>query len=239
MLIEVREFTQAGRASFRALWGQEQVGDIPKKSKKLSENATLSEPTGAHLEIDLPANKLSLAMALRSSFLSVGDRFSDGIPQGVWDWLAARLMSDLLESEGKKMTKSSEAWVVTHDTWTAYRHRIAGPYFTLLSHLDNPAAAMSVLCSGASQHPEVNEQLLASRRISGSVGVELATALYYDPDSEGLRVGSGGDGPGSVRRLSAFLNQIAVTVDYKRMSVEEILALLPNEFARFTKALTR
>lgn len=233
--IEVREFNLQGRRAFRSLWDEFGPKDIPRLAKKLSLQEGLSSPKNAFLTLNLPASKLSLAKAIDQCISDAEESFESGISSGTWDWLAARLMGAILDSEDKKMTKSPEAWVVSDSTRRSYRHRIAGPYFTLLAHKENPSEAMAVLCAGASQHPEINEQILANRNLSGSVGLSLATAIYYDPDTEKIRPGIQGDGPGSVRRLSAFLNQIAVTVDFKRMQPEDLLSMLPSEFSRFTR----
>jgi hypothetical protein len=92
---------------------------------------------------------------------------------------------------------------------------------------------MAILCSPLGVFGEVTEQILASRSIAGSVGTELATSLYYDPETKKNKTGSGSKDDGSPRRLAAFLNQIKLTVDYKSMTVPELLDLLPEEFERF------
>ena len=62
----------------------------------------------------------------------------------------------------------------------------------------------------------------------------MATVFYVDPKTGKAKKGSGGAGPGSPRRLTAaYLNQIDLTVDYRGMSAEQVLRILPREFDKF------
>ena len=66
------------------------------------------------------------------------------------------------------------------------------------------------------------------------MGAEVATILYIDPKTGKPKKGSGGAGAGSPRRLTAaYLNQIDLTVDYRGMSAEQVLSILPKEFDKF------
>ena len=101
-------------------------------------------------------------------------------------------------------------------------------------HSENPSRALSILGGSVIIPGELVGQIAASSDIAYSVGAEIATKLYIDPISGKAKKGSGGAGPGSPRRLTAaYLNQIDLTVDYRGMSANEILKILPEEFSRF------
>ena len=88
------------------------------------------------------------------------------------------------------------------------------------------------------KHGEFSEQL-ASRQeiISNRSLIEAADRLYRDPasDDEGKpkRGFATRTRPGNVRRLPMVIDQFDLTYDMYAMSCEEILELLPDEFARW------
>jgi hypothetical protein len=60
-----------------------------------------------------------------------------------------------------------------------------------------------------------------------------ARALYFDEKTGRLKRGAGGKAGGSPRRLARVRQQLDVTWDLFDLTVERMLAILPNEFNRF------
>ena len=83
---------------------------------------------------------------------------------------------------------------------------------------------------------EFVEQFSAYQEIITSpVLMNAISKLYMTPAGQHRR-GAKGQGSGSARRLVDVLLQFDLTWDLHRMSIDEILGMLPNEFDRFRRA---
>lgn len=156
---------------------------------------------------------------------------------GMWAWLAALWIDQLAPAtdSGARNLGARARWVPQSDDFQRYyRHLLAGPYQIYAAHHDDPAAAMCVLATDVARPGEVAEQLAARQEIVVSRGiVGAATVLYFDSATKKLKRGAGGKGAGSARRLSDVISQLDLTHDIYAMSSEQVLALLPSEFAKF------
>lgn len=155
--------------------------------------------------------------------------------QGVWSWLAAAWMPTLFENSPKSAKIGEQArWILDKQKTRYYRHLLAGPFFIYNQHYPEPLKALSILAGSPIVPGELVGQIAATSDISYSVGAEIATILYIDSKTGKAKKGSGGAGPGSPRRLTAaYLNQIDLTIDYRGMTAEQVIDLLPKEFDRF------
>jgi hypothetical protein len=230
-LLDLRVFNESGNAKFSELVASKHP-DTPSRAKRLSLDDSLTTAFVSSNDLLLPTTKLELGQMLWPHIRPDTLHEDKAADPSFWNWLAARLMSETLETS-KSSVGDQKRWVYTAGSRNAYRHLMSSAYLIYSSHSDDPFAAMAILCSPLGVFGEVTEQILASRSIAGSVGTELATSLYYDPETKKNKAGSGGKDAGSPRRLAAFLNQIKLTVDYKSMTVSELLDLLPEEFERF------
>jgi hypothetical protein len=187
------------------------------------------------MEIRPVENRLELAEILHKSITSNIKLKKLQSDQGLWSWLAAAWMPALFENSPKSAKIGEQArWILDLQKTRYYRHLLAGPYFIYNHHLPNPKKALSILGGSAIVPGELVGQIAASSDIAFSVGAEVATILYVDPKTGKAKKGSGGAGPGSPRRLTAaYLNQIDLTVDYRGMSAEQVLRILPKEFDKF------
>lgn len=231
MLRDFRIFNDSGSAKFSALIDSNDP-NTPALAKRLSLDSSLTRTFVDSAGERIPTTKLELAELLWRTIgpdTSHEDKAND---PAFWNWLTARLMSEVLDPSTTSFGKKTR-WVYTEGSRNAYRHLMSSAYQTYQNHSANPSAAMAILCSKPGVFGEIAEQILATRSIAGSVGTELATELYFDPSAGQNKTGSGGKDAGSPRRLVAFLNQIKLTVDYKSMTVTELLTLLPSEFDRF------
>lgn len=90
-----------------------------------------------------------------------------------------------------------------------------------------------LLCGSPSAPGEVRGQLTAGQDMFTPAFQGAARRLYFDDTTGGLRRGAGGKGAGAARRLRAVRRQLDVTWDLFALDADEIVRLLPPEFARF------
>ena len=159
---------------------------------------------------------------------------------GLWSWLALCWIDVLapVGSDGSRPLREQARWIAFVDNYKRYyRHLLAGPYRIYKAHRDDPEVAMAVLATPVNRFGEVVEQF-ASRQefIVNRNLLSAITKLYYDPSAHAIKRGAAGKGGGSARRLADVLNQFDLTWDIHGMPSDELLGLLPNEFARFRQS---
>lgn len=156
---------------------------------------------------------------------------------GLWAWLAALWIDQLapVSDSGARRLGARARWIPQPDDFQRYyRHLFAGPYRIYAAHHRDPGVALCVLATEVAKPGEVAEQLAARQEIVVSPGiVGAATKLYVDPATKKLKRGAGGKGAGSARRLSDVVSQLELTHDVYAMNADQILDLLPREFAKF------
>jgi hypothetical protein len=202
---------------------------------KLTNDSQFFDLIPCEMKIHPVENRLELAGILHKSINANGKLRKLQSDQGMWSWLAAAWMPALFENSPRAARIGEQArWILDLQKTRYYRHLLAGPYFIYNHHLQNPEKALSILGGSAIIPGELVGQIAASSDIAFSVGAEVATILYVDLKTGKAKKGSGGAGPGSPRRLTAaYLNQIDLTVDYRGMSAEQVLNILPKEFDKF------
>lgn len=211
------------------------LGEVLDNVSELFTNSELIEVISADMEIRPVESRLQLAEILYKSFNSCPSMKKLQSDQGIWSWLAAAWMPTLFENSPKAAKLGEQArWILDKQKTRYYRHLLAGPYYIYNHHLSNPMKALSILSGSPIIPGELVGQIGASSDIAYSVGAEIATILYIDPKTGKAKKGSGGAGLGSPRRLTAsYLNQIDLTVDYRGMTAEQVIAILPREFDKF------
>ncbi|HEX5136374.1 MAG TPA: hypothetical protein VFY93_05340, partial [Planctomycetota bacterium] len=83
---------------------------------------------------------------------------------------------------------------------------------------------------------EASEQILSRQHLLTNREFFKALDALYVEDNQArwrLKVGAGGTGPGSLRRLGKVIRQFDLTFDLYGMDSSQILALLPREFERY------
>lgn len=170
------------------------------------------------------------------------ERAGVGVPEsdvGLWAWLTLFFFDELCPADGNgRRNPQDEARLVplldNHQRF--YRHLLLGPFLIVRAHRDKPERAMAMLCNPLWKPGEIVEQLASRKELVTNRGVvELATRLYYDPETKSFRRGAGSSVRGAARRLAALLNQLDLTYYLYGMNSEELLLLLPKEFERFSR----
>lgn len=160
------------------------------------------------------------------------------LDSGLWSWLAFKWLPILApedSSTGDRIVRDTAYYILNpQDYKTYYRHYLSGPYRIYKAHLAHPEEAYGVLATAVNSPGEVVEQIASNQEIvSNSTLLGVVTRLYMDAATKKLKRGSGGSAGGSPRRLAAVLAQFDLTWDTYAMTPEEIIALLPHEFAKF------
>jgi hypothetical protein len=230
----IGRFNTSGIAEFSSLLTRP-IEEVFSKLPDLLAKSELFEQIPGEMEIRPIDNRLDLAAILHKSISKNSKLKSLESDQGMWSWLAATWMPILFHNSPKAAKIGEQArWILDVQKTRYYRHLLAGPYFIYNHHYPNPEKALSILGGSAIVPGELVGQIAASSDIAFSVGAEVATILYIDPKTGKPKKGSGGAGAGSPRRLTAaYLNQIDLTVDYRGMTAEQVLSILPNEFDKF------
>ncbi len=141
------------------------------------------------------------------------------------------------ERDGVPNVLENARWILELDWNRYYRHLLAGPWWILSAHRDDPDRARSLLSTALVRPGELVAQLAANQALVGNPGVVgAATKLYVG--SGGLKTGHGGKGGGSARRLVQVLGQLDLIWDLQSMTESQVLSLLPSEFDRFKPELS-
>jgi len=204
-------------------------------SKELIQDKILMDEAAAEFETSVLLNRFDAGKKFFHFFNQSKKIQLLSTDQGLWSWLALAYMPVLFENAPNSAKIGEQArWILDTQKSRYYRHLLAGPYYIYSHHYPQPERAMSLLCGPVMVPGEIVGQIAATSNIAFSVGAEVATKLYYDPQTAKIRKSAGGQGPGSARRLSAaYLNQIDLTIDYRGMTANQIISILPSEFNKF------
>lgn len=233
----IRSLTREGRFAAAEMLAQVRSGELVRPDMKALDieplsvalDATFAEPVASELQ-----SRWHLAQWLVRSF---GQR-DTRIDAGGWSWLALRLFDVLCpEREGKRRVREDARYLLeAGDYRKAHRHLLAGPFLLMQAHIGHPEAVRGLLATSPDAPGEVYEQLAARKyTVASRAVVEVATRLYFDPATGGLKRGSGGAGAGSPRRLVEVLQQFDLTYDLQQITDARLESLLPREFSRFSR----
>ena len=156
---------------------------------------------------------------------------------GLWTWLTCFYFDELVprDATGRQRPLAAAHYVLDfvpgERSWQRrYRHLLATSYFLYRTH---GAAAGLFLGLPVRGWGDLTEQIIGNQQFAASSGIAgLVDHLYATPSGGTKRGMLATDGrAGSLRRLIAVLNQLALTYDIFALPKEALLALLPREFA--------
>lgn len=156
---------------------------------------------------------------------------------GLWSWLSLFYFDELCPpgGHGNRAVKDGARYILEASNFrTYYRHLLAGPYHVVRAHRQHPERTAALLSGQLSTPGELYEQVSSRLElVSNPAFLDAVNRLYYDPKAGSLKRGAGGAGAGSPRRLAQVQRQLELTYDFNSLDSSGILALLPDEFARF------
>jgi hypothetical protein len=207
----------------------------------LADEATSSQPDFAATVGDRSfESRADFGRYLVGAFKEVGRRRLSR-EAGLWNWLALRYFDELCPRSGPGARKllATGHYVLegrfAHNRY--YRHLVRAAWYAMELHGDDGEILLTSAgkpTPGIGQWGEISEQLAGYQDILGSrTAVVVASKLYLDGSGATKRGAASPDGPGSVRRLSTVLRQLAMTHDLRTADPARVVAMLPDEFETF------
>lgn len=232
----LRRFTEAGNTAF-VIWLKalraDPARDLPLyllRHGELSEdvNGTVPLSTGVF------SNRYELGVWLADALGSL-DRRAISHDHGMWNWLALYVFDSICPADaaGKRKVLRDELYLLdeTYDYLRYYKHLVRTPWLAVLEHGSN---AQVLFRNARGVRSDIEETLAASQQVLGNrTIIEAANSLYFDEGAGKPKPGAGGSGAGSPRRLTAVIQQLALTFDIQSCSAEQFISMLPAEFNRF------
>jgi hypothetical protein len=197
------------------------------------ENSEYAKSTNLDFEFQNWPNRLHLAEDLHAIFGYGKQGRKYVADRNIWAGLSAQYLIWLLNSGAEFLVGDSSRWIPVSSSLRRHRHLLQGAFVAYEENIDDVEGAMAILASDPLKPGEVVERVAGKASYTRGSAVKLATKLYYDKETGLLKEGSSSHGPGSVRRLSYFLSQIDLTLDYSGMTVDELESILPDEFKKW------
>jgi hypothetical protein len=242
--MHARKFNSEGIEMFKQWLDTLPAGQTPQRF--LSDDA-LSESFGDFLlDGDLRfTSRYDFGCYLRQQFegISMADLLAPE-SDGLWAWISALYFAQLAPT---KVRRSEHYIPIRRGSAGSLLHRNAPrtAYELVVIHGVN---AQFVLQQGMPTHGQLLESLSASQNIVRNVGFFAAAAKLYVNEDGKLKRGATskpkkpkdrkpGDesGKGSIRRLPFALKRLDLTYDVEELKPEQLIALLPKEYARWTR----
>lgn len=230
----VRCFNDEGIAEFSRWLHNGAVGGVP---ASLLTEAAFSTPMAKSLISGVPIFKDRYEFGLfLVNLLNPYDPHQISYSAGLWSWLAALLFEQLApaDAEGNRSLRRPYVYVPT-ESRLYYRHLVRAPWNLVRIHGPESRyllAPMRTDDGAPLSHQSYLLDQLAARQfvISSSTLIAAARLLYTDPRTGRQRRGAGAKGKASPRRLALIANQLALTYDIQKMSVDQFMKILPREF---------
>jgi len=241
----VRCLNEEGSRLFRDYVERVRKGDTETPPWHLLTDEATSAPLDANVLIEVRdfASRVEFGRYLADRFSHVEKRRLSR-DAGLWNWLALRYFDQLAPpaASGPRKLLAPGHYVLegrfAHNRY--YRHLVRAAWYALALHGDDGAILLMSAgkpTPGVGQWGEISEQLAGYQDILGSKTALVAAAtLFLDSAGATKRGAASPDGPGSVRRLSTVLRQLAMTHDLRTAEPAEVVAMLPDEFEAFRSA---
>lgn len=154
---------------------------------------------------------------------------------GLWTWLSAFYFDQVCPLQDGLRKPGQDARHILQEPKNYkvyYRHLLAGPA-RIYTELGDRGRIL--LAGELAKRGDIVEQFQAYQNIGLNKGIiEAADRMYWDEKKNKIKRGVGSKGPGSPRRFVTVIGQFELTYDLNSMKAEEILALLPIEFSKWT-----
>ena len=235
-LFTIRTFNEEGLNEFERIVGEIRTGNMNNIPETLLYDEQFSDVYEPVINIERVEfkNKNELVPFLVDKLNLKNDK-DLYFNKGLWSWLAAFYFDNICPADGNGKRKVNEAaFYVLKDpkNYTKYyRHLLAYPC-RIFSELGESSKIF--LIGTFQKRGEITEQFGAYQEIALNKGIlDAANILYWDEAAMNLKRGAAGKGSGSARRLVRVIRQYQMTYDLNSMKGNEIVCLLPAEFAKW------
>lgn len=236
--MKLARLNESGIATFAGWLETVKQGGAVQAPTSLLTNPETTEALAVVVEVEQRsfANRFEAAEYLFTRFTAAGltavDR--DG---GLWAWLSLFYFDSVcpVGKGGIRKPGAQPRHIPEPGNFQRYyRHLLGGPYRIYRAHRDNPKRAMALLCQPLNSPGEIVEQIASRQELVTNRGiVELATRLYFSPETNMKKPGVEGKGGGTPRRLSTVLDQFDLTWDLYASTGDELVSVMPKEFSKF------
>jgi len=234
--ISVRIFNEAGINEFERVIGEirnNSLKEIPETFCYDEQYSEIYEPVINIEHVDFKTKKELVPYLVNMLNLKANKHLY--FDKGLWTWLSAFYFNNICPTDGNGNRKVNEsAFYILKDpkNYTKYyRHLIAYPC-RLYSELGDSSKIF--LIGTFQKRGEITEQFGAYQEIALNKGIlDAANILYWDNTTQNLKRGAAGKSGGSARRLIRVIRQYQMTYDLNSMTGNEIVSLLPHEFAKW------
>lgn len=242
MVETVRMLNEDGARLFREFVERARKGSAASPPWHLLTDEATSAPLDFAAEVELRAfsSRVTFGRYLVEVFKHV-ERRRLSREAGMWNWLALRYFDQLCPPNGAGARKllANGHYVLegrfAHNRY--YRHLVRSAWYAIALHGTEGEILLTSAgkpTPGIGQWGEISEQLAGYQDILGSrTAMVVAAKLFLDDAGTTKRGAASPDGPGSVRRLSTVLRQLAMTHDLRTAEPAEVVAMLPDEFEAF------
>jgi hypothetical protein len=241
-ILKIRKLTESGTAVFLAWLNSRAAGDMPPANLLNG----IEETELAIIDVEIDSNKIF------SSRYEFGEYVVDLLgacdarillsqnSDGIWNWLTVVYFAQF----GKKTSKFWH-YVVSrrgHSGSLAYRHLARTSYEMFWRHRE---LSLVMLYGDMSTWGDMSEQLTSRQNVAYNRGY-IATANFMYLDNGKLRRGAAGRVPpakkrkpgdrrgrGGADRLAKAVRRLCRTYDTHVLNTDQMIELLPREFAGF------
>ena len=238
----LRRLTEDGSAAFAAHLKLLRVQPDARPPQHLLNHEELSAAVDDRIKLEPQtfANRYDLGVLLVEALQPL-DRRLISYDHGLWNWLALYFFDSICppDAAGRRKVLRDELYVLggTYDYLRYYKHLVRTPWLTVLEHGSN---AQVLFKNARGVRSDIEETLAASQQVVGDKTImETACRLYFDAATGKPKTGASGKGAGSPRRLTAVVQQLALTFDIQSCSSDQFMSMLPPEFHRFAKVSPR
>jgi hypothetical protein len=232
----LRRLTTAGSSAFSSYLKLLRMQPDAKLPLHLLQHAELSEEVSGGIELapQVFANRYELGVWLVEALTPL-DRRLISYDHGMWNWLALYFFDTICPADaaGKRKVLRDELYLLgsTYDYLRYYKHLVRTPWLAVLEHGSN---AQVLFRNARGVRSDIEETLAASQQVLGDRTImEAACRLYFDMGTGKPKSGASGKAAGSPRRLTAIVQQLALTYDLPSCTPEQFISMLPAEFDRF------
>ena len=239
MILPVRQMTPEGVAQFQEWLANGAAGHVPRHIIYSDDCSKLMSP---EVTIDTDkkfANRLQMAMYLQSRLEPYKIPAPD-YAHGVWTWLSAAYFETLAprDKNGERVHFSTAAdfpayiWKPSASNFGRkfYLHRI-GFAVKILEVLGRDEA-VPLLDSDPGECSAYCEENYA--RVGGGIeftlSIKLANSLFWN--GRNLKTGWKKNVPGGLIHMHRWISQLSVNYDVTKMTLSELMAMLPPELKR-------
>lgn len=229
----LRRLNATGIKAFREFLAQIRSGTEFQQSPAVLYADTTSERVSADIRIDTKRfkRKLDLAHHLHAELAPIHSP-QLMLDDGLWSWLALFYFDQLspIGSDGKRRPREDYHYIPAKNGYQSDRHLLSGPYKLYALHGEH---ARLLLFPPVHQHGRFIFDLGWRRELVLNRGlIEAIDLLYWNPRTRRPRRGATtGSNPGNLRRFITVIQQLDFNYDLFGMSGQEIVELLPEEFA--------